>query len=214
MGLLVGSDVFAHGVAEQDQGFLAGAAGLHLGPYSYLGAKHMVTGYDHILYLAGVIFFLGKLKDVALYVSLFALGHSITLLLGVLSNIHINPYFIDAIIGLSVCYKALENLKANNFSRFLNPKVMVFAFGLAHGFGLSSKLQDLSLSSDGLIPNMLAFNFGVEIGQILALTVLFWGFTWLRKQSNFDSLSKATNVLLFSAGLMLFGLQSVGYFLY
>lgn len=211
--LLVTSEAFAHGVAQQDQGFLTGAAGIHLGPYIYLGAKHMVTGYDHILYLAGVIFFLGKLRDVALYVSLFALGHSITLLFGVLSSIHVNPYFIDAIIGLSVCYKALENLGVIHFSRFLDPKFMVFAFGLAHGFGLSSKLQDLSLSADGLVANMLAFNVGVELGQVLALSVLFWGFIWLRRQSNFDSLSSIANVLLFSAGLMLFGMQAVGYFL-
>ena len=222
IGLFVASNLFAHGVAEQDQGFLTGAAGIHLGPYIYLGAKHMVTGYDHILYLAGVIFFLGKLKDVALYVSLFALGHSITLLLGVLLGIHVNPYMIDAIIGLSVCYKALENLGAlhphgvsgiHPTIRFLNPKFMVFIFGLAHGFGLSSKLQDLSLSSDGLVTNMLAFNLGIEVGQVLALSILFLAFTWLRKQSNFDSVSQTINVLLFSAGLMLFGMQTVGYFL-
>ena len=223
IALFVAANVFAHGVAQQDQGFLTDAAGIHLGPYIYLGAKHMVTGYDHILYLAGVIFFLGKLKDVALYVSLFALGHSITLLLGVLSGIHVNPYVIDAIIGLSVCYKALENLctfdtlnSLNRHSaiRFLNPKLMVFMFGLAHGFGLSSKLQDLSLSADGLIANMLAFNVGIELGQVLALSVLFWVFTWLRQQSNFDSIAKTVNVLLFSAGLMLFGMQTVGYFLH
>lgn len=210
IGLFVAANLFAHGVAQQDQGFLTGAAGIHLGPYTYLGAKHMVTGYDHILYLAGVIFFLGKLKDVALFVSLFALGHSITLLFGVLLSIHVNPYIIDAIIGLSVCYKALENLNA---IRFLNPKYMVFLFGLAHGFGLSSKLQDLSLSSDGLLTNMLAFNAGVELGQVIALSVLFSVFTWLRKQSNFDAMSQTINVLLFAAGLLLFGMQTVGYFL-
>ena len=216
IGLFIAANVFAHGVAEQDQGFLTGAAGIHLGPYTYLGAKHMVTGYDHILYLAGVIFFLGKLKDVALYVSLFAFGHSITLLFGVLSSIHVNPYIIDAIIGLSVCYKALENLSAlstHRAIRFLNPKYMVFMFGLAHGFGLSSKLQDLSLSSDGLLTNMLAFNVGVELGQVIALSVLFWVFTWLRKQPNFDAMSQTINVLLFAAGLLLFGMQTVGYFL-
>ncbi|WP_133468879.1 HupE/UreJ family protein [Paraglaciecola marina] len=200
----------AHGVAEQDQGFLAGAAGTHLIPYLYLGAKHMVTGYDHLLYLAGVIFFLGKLKDVVVYVSLFAIGHSLTLLAGVLSGIYINPYLIDAIIGLSVCYKALENLGT---VQFLNPKFMVFAFGLAHGFGLSSKLQDVSLSRDGLIANMLAFNLGVEVGQVIALALLFWLFTWLRNQNNFAAIAKTTNILLFCAGLMLFGFQSVGYFL-
>ncbi len=200
----------AHGVAAQDQGFLANASGIHLGPFIYLGAKHMVTGYDHLLYLVGVIFFLGKLRDVATFVSLFALGHSITLLAGVLSGIHVNPYFIDAIIGLSVCYKALENLRIIGF---LNPKVAVFGFGLVHGFGLSSKLQDLALSPDGLIVNMLAFNVGVEIGQVIALTVLFWALSSLRNRPDFPSISTTANVLLFAAGLVLFGMQAVGYFI-
>jgi hypothetical protein len=203
-------EVFAHGVAQQDQGFLTGASGVHFSPYLYLGAKHMISGYDHLLYLAGVIFFLGKLRDIALFVSLFALGHSITLLFGVLSSVHINPFIIDAIIGLSVCYKALENLGAIHF---FEPKVMVFTFGLAHGFGLSSKLQDLSLSNDGLVINMLAFNLGVEFGQVLALVVLFWAFTWLRHQPNFDAHARGANLLLFTAGLMLFGMQTAGYFL-
>ena len=124
----------------------------------------MVTGYDHLLYLAGVIFFLGTLSDVVKFVSLFALGHSITLLVGVLAHIHISPYVIDAIIGLSICYKALENLGS---IRFLDPKLAVFGFGLVHGFGLSTKLQDLALSSDGLVANMIFFNIGVEMGLSL-----------------------------------------------
>jgi hypothetical protein len=210
LSLLMAPEVFAHGVAQQDQGFLTATSGVHFAPYMYLGAKHMVTGYDHLLYLAGVIFFLGKLRDIALFVSLFALGHSITLLLGVLTSVHINPFIIDAIIGLSVSYKALENLGA---IRFFDPKIMVFTFGLAHGFGLSSKLQDLSLSNDGLVTNMLAFNLGVELGQILALVLLYWCFTWLRRQPHFESHARGVNLLLFAAGLMLFGMQTVGYFL-
>lgn len=209
VGLCMVLQAHAHGVAAQDQGFLAGAAGINLGPFIYLGAKHMVTGYDHLLYLVGVIFFLGKLRDVVTFVSLFALGHSITLLAGVLSGIHVNPYVIDAIIGLSVCYKVLENL---HFIRLFNPKIAVFGFGLAHGFGLSSKLQDLALSLDGLIANMLAFNLGVELGQVIALTVLFAALACLRTRPNFPSLSTNANILLFTAGLVMFGLQAVGYF--
>lgn len=207
---LMTSQAAAHGVAAQDQGFLANASGVHLGPFIYLGAKHMVTGYDHLLYLVGVIFFLGKPRDVATFVSLFALGHSITLLTGVLSGIHVNPYIIDAIIGLSVCYKALENLGA---IQLISPKSAVFGFGLVHGFGLSSKLQDLSLSQDGLIANMLAFNVGVEIGQVLALTALFGTLAWLRSRPGFPSISITANVFLFAAGLILFGMQTVGYFI-
>lgn len=199
----------AHGVGAQDQGFLASASGVHIGPFLYLGAKHMVTGYDHLLYLAGVIFFLGRLRDVVTFVSLFAVGHSITLLFGVLSGFHVNAHLIDATIGLSVSHKALENL---GLIRLINPKSAVFGFGLAHGFGLSSKLQDLSLSPDGLIANMLAFNVGVEIGQLIALTMLFGGLAWLRRRPDFTRIATNANVLLFAAGLILFGMQTVGFF--
>ena len=170
----------------------------------------MVTGYDHLLYLAGVIFYLGKLVDVVKFVSLFAVGHSITLLFGVLAGVHVSPYFIDAIIGLSICYKALENLGS---IRFVDPKVAVFGFGLVHGFGLSTKLQDLALSRDGLIPNMIYFNIGVEIGQVIGLVFLYIGLTWLRDRSNFEPVSRNANVVLFGAGLVLFGLQATGLFI-
>jgi hypothetical protein len=202
------SQAFAHGVASGDQSYLMQVEGVNPFPFMYLGAKHMVTGYDHLLYLACVIFFLQNLKDVVKFVSLFALGHSITLLFGVLSGIHINAYFIDAIIGLSICYKALENLGA---IRFLDPRIAVFGFGLAHGFGLSSKLQDLSLSANGLISNMIYFNIGVEIGQIIALTFLFLLFSWLRTLKEFPSIAINANILLFAAGLVLFGLQTAGF---
>ena len=209
IGLVVASEGWAHGVASSDQGFLARAEGVHAGPFLYLGAKHMVTGYDHLLYLAGVIFYLRALTDVVKFVSLFALGHSITLLFGVLSGINISPYFIDAIIGLSICYKALENLGT---IRFIDPKLAVFGFGLAHGFGLSTKLQDLALSRDGLIANMINFNIGVEIGQVIGLVILFIGLSWLRERQDFDTVSRNANVALFGAGLVFFGLQMTGLF--
>ena len=211
LGLILTDQAFAHGVAEGDQSFLARAEGVWAGPFMYLGAKHMVTGYDHLLYLAGVIFFLGKLSDVVKFVSLFALGHSITLLVGVLAHIYISPYVIDAIIGLSICYKALENLGS---IRFLDPKLAVFGFGLVHGFGLSTKLQDLALSSDGLVANMIFFNIGVEMGQVVGLVFLFIGLTWLRERPDFERISCNANILLFGAGLILFGLQATGYFIY
>lgn len=208
--LLLGSgDVSAHGVASGDQSFLANAQGIHIGPYMYLGAKHMVTGYDHLLYLAGVIFFLGTFRDVLKFVSLFALGHSITLLFGVLSGMHFNVYLIDAIVGLSVCYKALENLDTIHF---LDPRVAVFGFGLVHGLGLSTKLQDVSLSEDGLLMNMISFNIGVELGQFLALAVLIHLFGWLRSLPNFSQIARSTNIILFGAGLLLFGMQSAGFY--
>jgi len=210
LGLVLATQVLGHGVAENDQGFLVRAEGVWAGPFMYLGAKHMFTGYDHLLYLAGVIFYLGKLVDVVKFVSLFAIGHSITLLFGTLAGVHVSPYFIDAIIGLSICYKALENLGS---IRFVDPKVAVFGFGLAHGFGLSTKLQDLALSSDGLITNMIYFNIGVEIGQVIGLVFLYIGLTWLRDRSNFQPVSQNANVVLFGAGLALFGLQATGLFI-
>ncbi|MFT2092525.1 HupE/UreJ family protein [Paraglaciecola sp. 2405UD69-4] len=208
LSLLAAMPVLAHGLAQQNQGFLTGISGVHFIPYLYLGAKHMVTGYDHLLYLAAVIFFLARLKQVLLFVSLFALGHSITLLSGVLLDISVNPFLVDAIIGLSVCYKALENLYS---AHFLNPKVMVFGFGLVHGLGLATKLQDIALSKDGLIANMLAFNLGVEVGQVLALLLLFVVISWLRRQPKFDKASETANSIIFSSGLMIFGFQLVGF---
>jgi hypothetical protein len=101
---------FAHGVADGDKGYIQESSGILFGPFVYLGAKHMVTGYDHLLFLFGVIFYLYRLKDVSLYVTMFAIGHSITLIAGVLLQIQFNAYLTDAIIGLSVVYKALDNL--------------------------------------------------------------------------------------------------------
>lgn len=207
--ITIAETVLAHGVADRNQGFLATATGFHPFPYLYLGAKHMVTGYDHLLYLAGVIFYLSRFREIAAYVSLFALGHSLTLLYGVLSGTLISPFLVDAIIGLSVAYKALENLK---FISWVNPKTAVFVFGLVHGFGLSTKLQDLALSRDGLVANMIAFNVGVEIGQILALLMLFAMLSWLRRLPSYSTIAENTNVILFGAGILLFGFHTVGYF--
>ena len=203
----------AHGVAEGDAQFLERIQGMHIVPYMYLGAKHMVTGYDHLLFLAGVIFFLYRLKDVALYVTLFAVGHSTTLLLGVLAGIRADAYIVDAIIGLSVVYKAFENL--GGFRRLglnIDTRAAVLLFGLAHGFGLSTKLQDLSLSADGLVPNMIAFNVGVELGQFAALALILIAFDVWRRSGTFLRSAYVTNVLIMMAGFTLFGYQLTGYF--
>ncbi|TAM26589.1 MAG: HupE/UreJ family protein [Nevskiaceae bacterium] len=212
--LLCSGVAAAHGVAEDDGAFIETAQGTQLLPYLYLGAKHMVTGYDHLLFLFGVIFFLYRLKDVGLYVTLFAIGHSSTLLFGVLSGTHVNPYLVDAIIGLSVVYKALDNLGA--FQRVLgfqpNTKAAVLIFGLFHGFGLATKLQDFTLSKDGLVPNMLAFNVGVEIGQLLALAGILIVMAFWRRTSAFTRQAFTANVLLMTAGFVLTGYQLAGYF--
>src|SRR6187399_79999 len=137
----------AHGVSGKDAVFLEGLEGRAIIPLMYLGAKHMVTGYDHLLFLVGVIFFLYRLKDVLLYVSLFTIGHSVTLLAGVLGGVRANPFLIDAVIGFSVVYKAFENM--GGFTRFLgrqpDTRLAVLVFGFFHGFGLATKLQDFAL---------------------------------------------------------------------
>ena len=172
--MLVTTLAMAHGVAEPDKEYLAGVSGVNLGLFAYLGAKHMVTGYDHLLFLFGVVFFLFRFKDVALYVTLFAVGHMITLIAGVYLQWQVNPFVVDAIIGLSVVYKALDNLGAFKQWFGIQPsvKATTFTFGLFHGLGLATKFQDYGISSDGLLANLLAFSAGVEIGQILALVAI------------------------------------------
>lgn len=203
----------AHGVAATDASYIQTVQGVAFMPYLYLGAKHMVTGYDHLLFLAGVIFFLYRMKDVALYVTLFAIGHSLTLMLGVLAGLHVNAYLVDAVIGLSVVYKAFENM--GGFKRLnwqLDTRLMVWGFGLAHGFGLSTKLQDLALSKQGLIPNMIGFNLGVELGQLMALTVLLLLFNTWRHSQSFIRRAYQANVLIMTAGFVLLGYQLTGFF--
>ena len=206
------TDAFAHGVAEGDQGYVQEVSGVQFLPFMYLGAKHMVTGYDHLLFLFGVIFFLYKLKDIGLYVTLFAIGHSTTMLFGVVTGVSANAYIIDAIIGLSVVYKSLDNLGAYRrwFGVQPNTKVATLVFGLFHGFGLATKIQEFEMSKDGLLPNLIAFNIGVEIGQLLALSaiLIIMGF-WRRTQS-FARYAFAANVLLMMAGFMLVGYQLTG----
>jgi hypothetical protein len=218
VALLVGAatvPLSAHGVSGKDAVFLQGLDGRAIGPLLYLGAKHMVTGYDHLLFLVGVIFFLYKLKDVVQYVSLFTLGHSVTLLAGVLGGIHANPFLIDAVIGFSVVYKAFENM--DGFRRFLgfqpNTRLAVLVFGLFHGFGLATKLQEFALSQNGLVANIVSFNVGVEIGQGLALTGILIALTYWRMRPGFLEHAFATNALVMSCGFLLVGYQLSGYFL-
>ena len=211
--LLAASVAYAHGIAGEDQAFLLRATGPHIGPYVYLGAKHMVTGYDHLLFLAGVIFFLYRLKDVALYVTLFAIGHSTTLLLGVLAGWHVDAFLVDAVIGLSVVYKAFENL--GGFRRLgfePSTKAAVLFFGFFHGLGLATKLQDLALSKEGLVTNMVSFNVGVEIGQLLALGLMLIAFNLWRRSGGFFRHAFAGNVTLMAAGFVLAGFQLTGFF--
>ena len=192
--LASGAEAWAHNVAEGDKGYIQESSGTLILPFIYLGAKHMVTGYDHLLFLFGVIFFLYRLKDVGIYVTLFAIGHSTTLLFGVLTGITANAYLIDAIIGLSVVYKALDNLSA--FQRWFgfqpSTKAATLIFGFFHGFGLATKIIEFEIAEDGLIPNLLAFNVGVEIGQLLALGAILIVMGFWRRTESFRSAKPAS----------------------
>ena len=210
---LAASDAFAHAVTQGDKGYIQEISGVHLLPFVYLGAKHMITGYDHILFLFGVVFFLYRLSHIAVYVSLFALGHSTTMILGVYFNVGINSHLIDAIIGFSVVYKALDNL--GSFQRWLgfqpSTKGATLVFGLLHGFGLATKILEYEISPDGLVPNLLAFNVGVEIGQLLALAMILIGMSYWRRTAGFVRHAYTANVAMMSAGFVLMGLQLTGY---
>src|SRR5262245_18908491 len=188
----------AHNVSKRDAAFVVANQGRAVAAFMYLGAKHMVTGYDHLLFLVGVIFFLYRLKDVVLYVSLFTIGHSVTLLAGVLGGLRVNPFIIDAIIGFSVVYKAFENI--GGFERLFrirpDTRIAVLVFGLFHGLGLATKLQEFALSREGLVINIASFNIGVEIGQVLALTAAAVALGYWRSRPSFLQHAFVTNTAL------------------
>jgi hypothetical protein len=205
----------AHAVAEGDKGYIQEITGVHLIPFMYLGAKHMVTGYDHLLFLLGVIFFLYRLQHIAIYVSLFAIGHSTTMIMGVYFGWNVSSYLVDAIIGLSVVYKALDNLGA--FQRWFgyqpNTKLATLIFGFFHGLGLATKILEYDIAPDGLLPNLLAFNVGVEIGQLLALAAILILMGYWRRTTSFWKHAYTANVLMMTAGFVLIGYQLTGYFI-
>ena len=214
MLMLSASLASAHGVDDNTRTFLQQNTGVQFVPFLYIGAKHMITGYDHLLFLLGVIFFLFRSREVLLYVSLFTLGHSITLMSGVLANIQLNAYLIDAIIGLSVVYKGFDNL--GGFKRVLgfqpDTRYAVLIFGLFHGFGLATKLQEFHIPADGLLTNLIAFNIGVEIGQFAALGIILILISAWRHSATFSRFAVLTNTLLMASGIMLTGYQLTGYF--
>ena len=209
------TEAWAHAVTPGDKGYIQEIFGVRLVPFLYLGAKHMVTGADHVLFLFAVIFFLYRMKDIAIYVSLFALGHSATMIAGVLFDFGMNAFIIDAIIGFSIVYKALDNMGAYQrwFGFQPNTKAATLIFGFFHGFGLASKLIDYEISDDGLLANLIAFNVGVEIGQLLALGALLVAMGWWRRTASFIRHAYTANVALMTAGFVFVGLQMTGYFI-
>lgn len=203
----------AHAVTLGDKGYIQEVTGPQIIPFLYLGAKHMVTGYDHILFLFGVIFFLYGMREIGLYVTLFAIGHSTTMIAGVWFDFGINAYIIDAIIGFSVVYKALDNLGAFRAWFGVQPdtRVATLVFGLLHGFGLASKIIEYEIAPDGLLVNLLAFNAGVEIGQLTALAVILLVMRRWRATPSFATQAYRANVIMMGLGFYLMGVQLVGY---
>jgi len=202
---------FAHGMSAEDQARILNAGYLE---YLRLGATHMLSGYDHLLFLFGVMFFLTRFKDILILITAFTVGHSITLVFATLAGITANYYLIDAVIALTVCYKAFDNL--DGFKKYLQTRSpslvwMVFIFGLIHGFGLSTRLQQLPLGDDGIVLKILSFNLGVELGQIVALSIMLVVLTAWRKTKSFQKFSAAANVLLMFLGGLLLLMQLHGY---
>lgn len=202
MVALLSVPALAHNVSSSNANFLASVDGPAIPLFVYLGAKHMVTGIDHVLYLLAVVFLLYQPRQLILVVTLFAAGHSLTLILGVLFGWQINPSAVDAVIGLSVAYKAFENLSGFTllFGRAPNMHVAVFGFGLVHGLGLATKLQAVYAGGEGLVLNLVAFNAGVELGQLLALGLLLGVLLLWRGRVSFERWAWGCNVVLLACG--------------
>jgi hypothetical protein len=210
-GCFFTSQAFGHGMSAAEQSAIMEGGNIK---YFFIGASHMLSGYDHLLFVFGIIFFLTRFKDIVKYISVFTLGHSITLILATFNGIQVNYFLIDAIIALSLCYIAFHNL--NGFKQYLNVKApnlmaMILALGLIHGLGLSTRLQELPLSEDQLLMNIISFNLGIELGQILALSVMLLILSVWRKREGFKAFSRVSNYGLVFAGLLLFLMQMHGY---
>ncbi len=209
--LLFIGQAFGHGMSEAEKQSIVNGGNLH---YLWIGATHMLSGYDHLLFVFGIIFFLTKFKDIVKYITAFTLGHSATLIWATFNGIQVNYFLIDAVIALSVCYIAFANL--DGFKKYLDIKspnllIMIISLGLIHGLGLSTRLQQLPLSENELLMNIISFNVGIELGQIAALTIMLVILAGWRKAESFKSFSKISNYGLIFAGLYLFMMQMHGY---
>ena len=209
--LLSNSLIYAHDVASADHELLLSGG---LWAYLWVGAKHMITGYDHLLFLTGVVFYLSKFSDIVKFISAFTLGHSVTLIAATFLKIEVNEYLIDAVIGFSVFYKGFENLGGFKTIAVKAPNLllMVTLFGLIHGLGLSARLQSLHLGEEKVLLKILSFNLGVELGQVVALIPILYAIKFLRTQKAYDSLYKAVNSYLLVAGIALLGYQLYQFF--
>ena len=213
LSVIFNGTIYAHGISEADIQAMIDGGNMH---YLWLGTTHMLTGYDHLLFLLGVVFFLTTARDIIKFVTIFTIGHSITLIFATFMGINANYYLVDAVIAISVIYKAFDN--NGYFESYLGVKspnlmLMVFTFGLIHGFGLSTRLQQLPLGEQDMdmLLRIISFNVGVEFGQIAALIMMLIVLTWWRKSLSFDKFSRITNHALMFADFMLLLMQLHGY---
>ena len=207
---LIVQSVFAHGMSEAEKQTILQGGNLQ---YLKIGATHMLTGYDHLLFVFGIVFFLTTFMDVVKYITAFTIGHSITLITATLMEVTVNYFLIDAVIALSVCYIGYENLGGFRKIFEKSPDLIwaVFIFGLIHGLGLSTRLQQLPLGDEGIVWRILSFNLGIELGQIGALCLMVaLLFKWRRTHSFLQS-SNVSNNGLIVAGVFLFLMQMHGY---
>lgn len=211
LAAIIAGQAFGHGMSEAEKQSIIEGGNLR---YLWIGATHMLSGYDHLLFVFGIIFFLTRLKDIVKYITAFTLGHSVTLIFATFNGIQVNYFLIDAVIALSVCYIAFANL--GGFKKYLDIKppnmlVMITSLGLIHGLGLSTRLQQLPLSENQLLMNIISFNIGIEFGQIIALTVMLLLLAGWRKSDSFKPFSVISNYGLIFAGIFLFMMQMHGY---
>jgi len=208
---LAATAAFGHGMSEAEKQSIIDGGNLR---YLWIGATHMLSGYDHLFFVFGIVFLLTRFKDIVKYITAFTLGHSFTLIIATFNGIQVNYFLIDAIIALSVCYIAFANI--DGFRKYLeirppNLLLMITSLGLIHGLGLSTRLQQLPLSKDDLLMNIISFNLGIELGQILALTLMLIVLAGWRKRPSFQPFSRISNYGLIFAGLYLFMMQIHGY---
>jgi hypothetical protein len=211
LAMLIVNQAFGHGMSEAEKLSIMEGGNLR---YMWIGATHMLSGYDHLLFVLGIVFFLTRFRDIVKYITAFTLGHSATLIFATFNGIQVNYFLIDAVIAISVCYIAFANL--DGFRKYLDVKppnllAMITGLGLIHGLGLSTRLQQLPLSEDELLLNIISFNVGIEVGQIMALTVMLGLLSGWRKSASFKPFSTISNYGLIFAGLFLFMMQMHGY---
>jgi hypothetical protein len=184
---------------------LAAAADAHAGiaaPLFALGVEHILTGYDHLLFLLGLILIGGRFRALLLVITAFTIAHSITLGLAAFGVVAPSPALIEPAIALSIAYVGIENLFVKDASRRW---MLTFAFGLIHGFGFAGALQEVALSRAQIPLALVSFNAGVEAGQLVVLAAVLPLLAWLRRHDWFRAQGvRFASLAITAAGLVWF----------